>query len=266
MRSRPTDSSNDSVPAWAKRSIFGRRRARRNRRSARCARPAADGSRPRSAPPAPARCRPACVSTSSISAGELLLGAVEQRQPAVAVAQRAQCRRHALDAGAERGRRRAWAACSSARISVRSCNAPSSCAGLRSQWQPSGSICRASSCGSTRSARVRKPACSGSATAAAISPLSAVSARASSSSVGSAAARLRASETSRPISRWRNPSSARGGEELVMAEPGRDAARRPRPAAAPAARPAARRSSRQPARAPASARRRCRAPAGRAAR
>ena len=65
----------------------------------------------------------------------------------------------------------AWAACSRARISVRSCSAAISCAGLRSTWQPSGSTCRASSCGSTRSARVRKPAWSGSATAGGDQPL-----------------------------------------------------------------------------------------------
>ena len=100
------------------------------------------------------------------------------------------------------------AACSRVRISVRSCRAASCAAGLRSAWQPSGSTWRAISCGRKRSARVRKPACSGRATAAAIRPFNAVSALASNSSVGSAADRLRAPDTSRVINFWRNASSA----------------------------------------------------------
>ena len=77
--------------------------------------------------------------------------------------------------------------------------------------------------GRKRSARARKPACSGSATAAAISPFSAVSARASSSSAGSAADSQRAvghQPRHQPLAKC---IVGGRGEEIVMAEPGGDA-------------------------------------------
>ncbi len=78
--------------------------ARRNRRSARCARPAGGGSRHRSAPTAPRR-RGRPGSAPDRSGAGLLLAAVEQRQPAIAMPHHPQRRRHALDRAGQRRRR-----------------------------------------------------------------------------------------------------------------------------------------------------------------
>ena len=103
-RSRPTDSSNDSVPAWAKRSTLGG--AGMPQSSSSTLRPACIRWNPPSGSEAGARPeRPAWASTASIKVAAIFPRSVEQRQSAIAVAQHPQGERHPFDRDRQRRRR-----------------------------------------------------------------------------------------------------------------------------------------------------------------
>ncbi len=141
MRSRPTDSSIDRVPACAWRSTPGGGGAPQSTIST--LRPACSRWKPPSVKAdGPRPPRPAWVSAISI---RLLLSSLlplnSARPPSPCRITRSAGAIRSI-APASAGGGCVCAACSRARISVRSCSAASCAAGLRSAWQPSGSTWR----------------------------------------------------------------------------------------------------------------------------